>query len=254
MNTKPRLSVLISARKNSKYLGKFLFGYFANTSRPDHAEVLVMLNQGDTWNAELVQLFSAPPYNVQFFYEDYQLGRAGLHIYFNDLYKQSRGDWLIYFCEDHFITKPGWDQYIYDMVAGEVKVQTEMGAVLKHEFGMLNPAEPWCIVPKFDNAGAMNQILSRGYCEAIGDVIGRHGWIDSYINDLNTRAWGAHPQRVLRLDAPIFHDFTHDHPNPMDDAHLQSVVGPAAGELPKHNSTEYWAIVEADVNKLKGAV
>jgi hypothetical protein len=234
-----KISVLIAARKNSKYLSKFLFGLCARTDDFFDTEVLVMLNANDTWNKELVSFFEGTP-NMQFYYEDRGLGRSGLHYYFNELYNEASGDWLIYFCEDHFITMNNWDTY------------------LRRQFNErgLDPREPWCLIPKFDNAGAMNQILSRGYCEAIGNKMGGHGWIDSYINDVNAVAFPGqdHPKRVIRLDHEMFHDFTHDHPSPMDESHMQSVLSPEGKALPKYDSPRVKTIINHDATGLAEAV
>lgn len=234
---RPKLSVLIAARKNSKYLAKFLFGLYANTADPERLEILIMLNENDTWNRDLVSFFEWRD-NVTFIYEDYQLGRAGLHKYFNELAKLSTGEWLIYFCEDHYINPPSrlsWDQYFFSRI---LELQMDY-------------REPYVLVPKFDNAGAMNHMISRGFYEAIGNVVGRHGWIDSYINDITAAAWGRLSPRLVRMDTETFHDFTHDQPSPMDDSHLQSVISDKAKTLPKHGDEVYKHRVALDAEKLK---
>lgn len=231
---KPKISVLVSARKNSKYLAKFLMGYFENTAKPEDLEILVCMNAGDTWNDELVRTYKD---RVTFIREDMQLGRAGLHEYFNLLAESAMGDWLIYFCEDHFIPEPMfkdgrpqyWDMYFRQMLKDN------------------DPEQVWIGVPKFDNCGSMNHIVSRGYYNALGGVVGRHGWIDSYINDMLAKIpkW-----RVILFDDETFHDFTHDHPNPMDDAHHQGVVSDAGKNLPKHGGGEYLSMVDIDADNL----
>lgn len=244
----PKIAVLVAARKNSKFLAKFLFGLFQNTDDPKALDIHIMLNAGDTWNDELVSMAERGewPAKLNFYREDYQMGRAGLHVYFNDLIKNTKADWIAYFCEDHFISRSGWDTYFRRLIAG-----ASGQAMIERDFP-LDPAEPWVVVPKFDNCGAMNHIVSRGFVEALDGKLGNHGWIDTYINDLTVRAWGKHPTRLVRMDIEAFHDFTHDHPNPMSDAHLQSVLGPEAAKLPKHDSPEYWEQVESDVTKLRG--
>ena len=237
----PKISVLVSARKNSKFLAKFISGYIANTSNQKDTEMLIMLNDEDTWNNELSEI-----YNDDFIFmrEDYRLGRGGLHIYFNDLYKKAKGDWIIYFCEDHFITMRGWDNYVRSVILRK----------------QLDPRAIYCLVPKFDNCGAMNQILSRGYIEALGGVLGRHGWIDSYINDLNKAAFEVETEdgesviienRVIRFDNEMFHDFTHDQPNPMHDSHLQAVVGPDADKLPTFDTDVVKELIRQDSIRLR---
>ena len=256
MSTNPKISILVSARKNSKYLAKFLYGYLNNSAYPLEHEVLVMLNAHDTWNADMVEWIIAKqlyaPVNkrpFKFYREDLQLGRAGLHQYFNKLAKEGTGDWLIYFCEDHYINPPEkdphnrafaarWDQYFL----------TRIDAL------KLNPNDIYCLVPKFDNCGAMNHMLSRGYYKALGGVMGHHGWIDSYINDINRIAFGDHSEHVIKFDRETFHDFTHDKPNPMSDAHMQSVVSEAGKNLPKYGGGHYEGLIQEDAAKLRLAL
>lgn len=237
MEKQPTLSVLVSARKNSKYLAKFLHGYFVNTdSWADGVEILIIYNAEDTWNRELVRFYSEfLPSDITFVKEDYKLGRAGLHTYFNDLYERCSGDWIVYFCEDHFINNNGWDNYVRDTVTGH----------------NLDSAKPYVIVPKFDNVGAMNHIVSRGFCEALEGVVGRHGWIDSYINGLIEQMPAEH---VIRLDYETFHDFTHDDPSPMSDSHMQGVVSEEGKKLPEFESEEVSALILKDIEKLKEAI
>lgn len=237
-----KISVLIAARKNSKYLAKFLFGLYENTSpgiQGGELEVLVMLNEHDTWNRELVSYFEGRG-DTRFFYEDKRLGRAGLHEYFNDLLEHATGDWIIYFCEDHFINPPNriyWDEYFLSRIA---ELQ-------------MDPAQPYVIVPKFDNAGAMNHMVSRGYVKVMGGKLGRHGWIDSYINDVTAGAWGRISPYLVRMDTETFHDFTHDTPEPMDPIHNQVELSEAAKKLPKHGDQVYQHRVNLDAEILKKA-
>lgn len=253
-----KISVLIAARKNSKFLAKFLFGFMERTYSTGDIEVLVMLNQHDTWNKELVEHFSrfgdwaAGRRYIKFYYENKGLGRAGLHIYFNDLLKHATGDWIVYFCEDHFIIMNGWDKYLRSVTNGHL--ETKLAHVQRTKDGKLDPKLPWVLVPKFDNVGAMNHIVSRGFVDAMGGVLGRHGWIDSYINDVTNIAWGKHPKYLIRLDDDMFHDFTHDHPNPMSDAAMQSISTKKAAELPKFDSPDVRGLIGADAALLNKAI
>lgn len=248
-----KISVLIAARKNSKYLAKFLMGFYTNTADIRNIEVLVMLNAHDTWNLDLVHFFENQMYPpIKFFYEDEGLGRAGLHEYFNILLKHATGDWIVYFCEDHYIIKDAWDLHVRKMIAGDLKVQTEVGEANKHEHGKLEPRKVWCLVPSFDNVGPMNHIISRGYLEAQGGILARHGNLDSYINDVTGRL----RDRTLRFDSdePLFHDFTHDQPSPMSDAAMQSVISNAGKLLPKYNNPIIAQWIDQDVTKLRQAI
>lgn len=239
-----QISVLVSARKNSKYLAKFLFGYMQNTSDLNNIELLVMLNANDTWNLELMEYFLDSGHNIRFFTEDLGLGRGGLHEYFNILAKSSSGHWIVYFCEDHFISMPGWDSYVRNTIFDK----------------KLDPRDIWCLIPKFDNVGAMNQIISRGYYNAMGETLGRHGNIDSYINDVNLGAFGIDPDRksddnrVVRFDDEMFHDFTHDKPNPLDDINTKTELSDEGKELPPYTSliVQHW--IKEDAKKIRSAL
>lgn len=244
---KQKISILVAARKNSKYLAKFIFGYLQNTQDLDGCEMLVMINEHDTWNRELVEYFiDDPRHNIRFFTEDLGLGRGGLHRYFNDLADRATGDWLIYFCDDHYIQMPGWDQYVRGVIDQK----------------RLNPKDVWCIVPKFINVGAMNQMLSRGYVNALGGILGRHGNIDSYINDVNQEAFGVDPSRpehlknnrVVRLDDEMFYDFTHDKPTPLDDIHTKTELSPEASLLPLYSAPMVKRWIGEDALKIRRAL
>lgn len=248
MNQRPKISILIASRKNSKYLAKFLFGLYANIGDLSRVEILCMTSQLDTWNSELFEFFSSKMTPaVKFYGENNGLGRAGLAEYFNVLYKESKGEWIIYFCEDHYTNKRDWDLRIYEMIN-------------KHG---LDWQKVYCLVPKFDNAGAMNHILSRGYVEAMGGKLAQHGNLDSYINDVNLRAFGGlsierhdaeKGDRVLLFDDEMFHDFTHDKPGPMEDAHMQSVISNRGKMMPKYEDPRVQEWISEDSELLKSAL
>lgn len=234
-----KISVLITGRKNTKYLAKFMFALFCRTADISNVEILVTLNKGDTWNRELQAFFMAFGLNtkgtIQFFEEDYKAGRDGLHKYFNDMAEFATGDWIVYFCDDHFIEAQGWDQAIRDFATARE----------------LDPNKINFIIPKFDNAGTMNHIVSRGAYNGMGQL-GRHGWIDSYLNDVMHRMKA--PERIHKMDQELFHDFTHDRPEPMDPAHMQSEKDPDVANWPKHNSPEYTELTVQDAAKLKDLI
>lgn len=204
-----------------------------------------MMNEADIWNDEIVRLYeyidkvnllSPAGVSIDFYREDYSYGRAGLHQYFNDLYQKATGDWIIYFCEDHLIRYPHWDTYLLRQI----------------EDRKLNPAQPWVLIPKFDNAGTMNHILSRGYCEAVGGSIGRHGWIDSYINEILV---GLPRDRVIKnLDEELFHDFTHDLPNPMAEINTITDVSAKAKEFPVITAGTVKDMIVEDTAKINAVI
>lgn len=228
------ITVLISARKNSKYLAKFLFGLVERTHSLPRLDVRVILNEHDTWNSDLQAFYER--YTIgdwrpfKFYRENLRLGRAGLHEYFNMMLDEPVGEWVVYFCEDHFINARFWDQHLRKYISGEERSGDSEGKQFP-----LNPDDVWVLVPKFDNAGSMNHIVSRGFIKALGGKIGNHGWIDSYINDLFYTD-GPLRNRVIRIDEEWFHDFTHDQPSPMSDAHLQTVISARGKNLPKYDT------------------
>jgi glycosyltransferase involved in cell wall biosynthesis len=245
---RPKISILLAARRDSKYLAKFLFGLYAQTGDLSKVEVICMASELDTWNAELFEYFGekiSPP--VKFLFENAGLGRSGLAEYLNNAYKQSSGEWIIYFCEDHYINRPNWDIALYQMIA---KLELDYRKI-------------HCLIPKWDNAGAMNQILSRGYIEAMGGYLARHGNLDSYINDVNLAVWGdlsmrraehASGDRVYRFDDEMFHDFTHDKPNPMDRAANKFPLSTRGQQMPKYKDPRIADWIAEDAEKIKQAL
>lgn len=247
----PKITVLLAARKNSKYLAKFLFGLYERTSDINRIEILCMAHEQDTWNQELFHFYGETIAGlgirpIKFRFENLGLGRAGLAEYYNILAKEAQGEWIIYFCEDHFINVPNWDIMIYEKIR-------------QYE---LNPDHVSCLIPKFDNVGAMNQILSRGYVKALGGKLGRHGNIDSYINDLNRLAFGIAAERpnhkpgdrLIKFDDEMFHDFTHDVPSPMADSHMQSVISERGKRMPKYEDPVIMEYLTDDAALLKAAM
>jgi hypothetical protein len=254
-----KISVLVSARRNSKYLAKFISGYQLRTSEMADIELLVMLNANDTWNNELVGVLERmqsamfelvgihepEQYPMRFYRENMQLGRAGLHRYFNELVQHATGDWIVYFCEDHFITMQDWDRHVMRMINGKLPDGDCEGKQFP-----LDSNEPWVLVPKFDNCGAMNHIVSKGFIKALGGQIGKHGWIDSYINDVLALV----PERRIRFDDEMFHDFTHDQPNPMSEAHMQAVSTKKGDHMRKYDDFVVQELIKDDAAQIKKAV
>jgi hypothetical protein len=242
--SKPMITVLVTARKNSKYLAKFLMNLIAKTNDWRLLDVKVMVNYDDTWNEELA-LVMRDHFEIEFWGENSNLGRHGIARFFNSMLPDACGDWIVYFCDDHSVIKQGWDSEVLDYIHGR-----KGGGDSENLTFPLNPNEPWVIVPKFDNAGSMNHIVSRGYVKAMGSVIGNHGWIDSYINDLMS----DFTNRVIRMEDPIFHDFTHDVPSPMSDEHTKITLSEEVKSLPEYNSEEYHKQLDRDKLRIKQAL
>lgn len=209
-----------------------------------NCEFFVMMNAHDTWNRELVKFYQryiiaieqivgfAP--GLHFVEENRGLGRDGLHVYLNDLAAYSKGDWIVYFCDDHHVVVDDWDEKLLEYVRQR----------------KLNPHQIHCIVPKFDNAGAMNHIISRGYYETLNHV-GQNGWIDSYLNDVNAL---IPADRIHKVDDEWFHDFTHDKPDPMDPIHTKISLSSKVKDLSKKGSPEYNEQVIQDADKLNNQI
>lgn len=187
-----RISVLASARPNSKYLAKYIMGYLTHTADLVNTELLVMASARDEWNKDLFAYFGDK--GIRFFFEDYQLGRRGLHLYFNDLARHATGDWLLYMCEDHVFAARGWDDYVR-RVAG--KYNKDLIYVLLPKF-------------KFPVPGHMSHILSRGYYQVCGQL-GGHGNIDTWVNVVIEALAG---DRKPLIPEELFDDLSH-HPDPM---------------------------------------
>lgn len=228
------ISVLVSSRMDSKYLAKFLMGLYSHTEDPTQIDLHVMLNSNDRWNKDLVESLPGLFGRTTYHRENYGLGRYGLHKYFNQMVPDCRGDWIIYFCDDHFfIDRVIWDRELYKVVDG------------------LDPEVPWCIVPKFDNAGAMNHVLSRGYVRALDNSLAKHGNLDSYINDVNAKI----PQsQIILVDDEWFNDFTHDVPTPMDERSNTPALSHDAYAFAEQANKDYADNVRTDADKINEAL
>lgn len=255
------ISVLVSARKDSKYLSKFIEGLRRKTNNDSEIEVLFMINEHDTWNEDLIANIVADriqlendwrpnPLPMYFFYENLGLGRHGLHEYFNKLVPHTRGDWIIYFCDDHFIIEPDWNLRIEEYISGTLQSGDSSGKTFP-----LDPQQIWTIIPKFDNCGAMNHIVSKGFIKAMGGKIGRHGWIDSYLNDLFTNSNAAElKDRVIRMDLELFHDFTHDKPSPLEVPKTQAAPSAKGALLPAYDTALVRHRISMDQKLLKQVI
>lgn len=230
MNSMPTISLLVVSRKNSKYLAKFLFGLLRRTDMTG-VEVLCMLNEADDWNDDLVHFFSQFPF-IKFFREDKKMGRYGLHEYFSELYSHATGEWIVYFCDDHFIILDEW--------------QDDLRTTIKAR--KLDYKEPHVIVPRFDNVGTMNHILSRGLIDALDGRMGQSGWIDTYFNEVSRF---LPKERIHKIDEVYFHDFTHDNPQPMSEEHS---IGEVDDYYVRHSlkvGTSVWQkAIDADAQKI----
>ena len=226
-----KLSVLVASRKNSKFLAKFLFNFLEKTQLPpEEIEIFVMVSKQDDWNQELIK-FVTRFCPIKFCFEDKKLGRSGLHLYYNEMLTETTGDWVIYFCDDHYIVRQGWDEYLMNFV----------------DSCKLDPKRIYQVVPTWDNSGSMNQMLSRGYIDTLGNI-GRYGNIDSYNNHVGAQMFKP---RVIAAPEPIFHDFTGD-PEIMTEKHHE-IEG--YSPLPIiWGSEEMQGMIAEDAQKLRKAI
>lgn len=233
-----RIQSLVSARKNSKYLAKFVFDYMQKTAHPDGSTPLaISIHYQDQWNASLLE-FLETKRDMFVMYDSDNLGRYGLHKYFARLYSNlPSAEWYVYFCEDHNIVVNNWDSLIRAYIQDR----------------SLNPELPYCIVPKFDNAGAMNHILSAGFLKSMEKPFGGTGWVDSYINEVNKH---LPKENVIKIDDELFHDFTHDQPNMLDDIHTKVEVGQkTANKLTFNLNQGYFEeMARRDANKINNVI
>lgn len=227
-----KITALVAARRNSKYLARFMFNYLARTADRENTELRVIFSVHDEWNLELVEHFEGTP-GISFQTEDFGLGRAGLHVYFDTLLAADDPlpDWTIYFCEDHHIIVDGWDNVVREAIADN------------------DPADLHALIPRWRNTGTVNHVLSRGYLETLG-TIARHGNLDSYINAVLTKS-RSHVT-ITGVPGEIFHDFTADDPPVLSDEHMSAVHHPGYEAPPVFESDPTMpALVEADAAKLR---
>lgn len=179
-----KISVLVSSRKDSKFLAHFIMGYLTQTADLSQTELLVMYDARDTWNQDLIKQYDDI---ITFVPENYGLGRWGLHVYMNELAKLAKGDWMIGLCEDMGFITPGWDQRF--LAEG------------------LDPHQIWMITPHFKPLDLpMAHLMSRGYYEVSGKFSELWG-IDSWLNLLAVRCFH---QRIRYVNDLYFYDCSHD--------------------------------------------
>lgn len=177
-------SILVASRKDSPFLERFLRSYEKNTTDPDNAELLLMYNVGETKNLAVIKEFQDKGL-LKSFTEDWGLGRSGLHKYFNLLLTAATGEWVWYLCEDHDFIRP-WDSYINEFLEKKkVNPATE-----------IDPQKVNCLVPLYNNIGAVSHILSRGWLNVTGRLAG-HGNLDSWIGTIASSI--QHHGRVHQL-------------------------------------------------------
>jgi hypothetical protein len=219
------ISQLLILRKNSKFFAKFLIGWLKNTKDFNNVELLILANQGDTWNQDLFEY-----YKLKVFYEDSGFGKDGRAEFYNQLAKEAKGDWIWPMCDDHYLIKNGYDEYLTEYLKDK-------------DF-----SKPKIVLPKVDNSGAIAHILSRGWLNTTGRIA-KHGNIDTYLNDCLEML--GREDIIFRPEEPILTDFTVD-PTIMTPEHSQVRIDPI--DWPYMKGKEIFDFMVEDTSKIGEAL
>jgi hypothetical protein len=179
-----KLAVLCPARPNSALLSHFIVRFLYMTKDHGSTELLVLMNSRDNWNVGIEQAFVG---RVKFFYEDFGLGRQGLHKYYEELMKHTDADWVALMCEDFDFVMGNWDEFIRSSVKD------------------VDSNKSYVFYPRFTNTGSVCQVLSRGYINTVGNLISEHCSVDSWVNDV---VEGALCDRTISPDVKMLVDYT----------------------------------------------
>jgi hypothetical protein len=181
------LSVLTLARRRSKFLSHYILNFLNTVEDLDNIELLVMASANDDWNEGLFKFFKGHK-SIKFFFEDSKLGGYGRHIFFNELAKKTKGDWILHTCDDQMFIIDNWD--------------TKFKSFAKN----IDHKKANIVIPRFDNTGYVDHFLSRGFYTALGRM-GGYPNIDTWINHVSS----VLPKgRIRQTPFVMMHDFTPD--------------------------------------------
>jgi len=223
------ISLLITSRKNDKFIGKLAMSILTKTYNMDNIEVLLMASSQDQWNRELFGYLQLH-HNFKVFTEDYGYGHWGLYQYFNELAKESKGDYLWYLCSDHDIILDNYDTWLLDYFK-------EKG---------IKSDEVWAVTPGFKNVGPISHIITRKFYETTGRIA-QSNKVDSWYNDLIYRI--PESRRPVISGTQIMTDYTprfNEILSP-DDMLIESRK---PDSMLENGSDEYWKEIENDAKKL----
>lgn len=220
------ISMLLPVRKNSKFFSKWIITYMAHTrslnySFNPYTELIIMASQEDTWNRDIFNY-----YHLNVVYENKNVGHEGRYMFWNDMAKLAKGDWLWYVCDDHYLYD-GYDEKLHRFI----------------EDNKISSKEINCIIPRVENSGWITHIISRKWYETLGHF-GLHGNIDSYINRTIERMI---IRKIHLMNDPILYDYTLD--NPMTPEHSSITIDKDFISYP-FGSKEVEANIDDDARKL----
>jgi hypothetical protein len=224
-----KLSQLLIARKNSKFLMKFLISWLKNTKDFNNVELLIMVNEGDTWNQDFLEYFKD---KFQVFKEDWGMGKEGRAEYYNELAKHATGDYLWHMCDDHNIIRYGYDEFLINYIKDN----------------QIDPNKVNIICPAVENAGRVAHMLSRGWYNVVGRM-GGHGAIDSYINTILDQI--VYRDQIYEPGEVILTDFT-PYPEIMTFEHCKTELKPIVWA--DMTSPEIQGEIKKDARKLFDAI
>jgi hypothetical protein len=227
------ISLLITSRKNDKFIGKLAMSILTKTHNMDNIEVLLMASQQDEWNKDLFGYLQLH-HNFKIFTEDYGYGHWGLYQYFNELAKEASGDYLWYLCSDHDIVCENYDTILLNYFKEK----------------NISPDEVWAVTPGFKDCGPVSHIITRKFYEITGRIA-QSNKVDSWYNDLIYRI--PENRRPVMSGVQIMTDYT---PKFNDILSPDDMIGEMSkpGKMLENGSKEYWQAIEKDAQKLNNAI
>ena len=227
---KTKITVMTLARRRSRFIAGFVFNFLNTTGTHKNTELLIMASDNDDFNKDLYDWIKArPSLPIKLFFEDRKLGKHGRHIFFNELAEKASGQWILHTCDDQRFIYQGWDNYIRSLI----------------NTNGLDPDKIHMIIPSFDNTGDVDQMLSKGYIKAMGQV-GGYGNIDSWINEVREV---MPPNRVHLTPDVLMHDMTPYSEEIYKPEYLAADTS-EGDKLPKWKSSEVQADLEAERQKM----
>ena len=112
----------------------------------------------------------------------------------------------------------------------------------------LDSKKIYMIIPQFDNTGYVDQMVSRGYLNAVGRL-GGHGNIDSWMNHIGESL----PQgRMLLTPEKLMHDFTPNLETLTPEYMISDIT--KGKKLPKWGSPEIEKGLQDEVSRVEEAI